>query len=181
MTTSELERVRLLLRTRQVREFTDEPLRDAELEALTDVARWSGSSRNNQPWRFVVIRDRVVIERIHEAGAPQTRSLRTAQQAIAIVLGGDPADVENAFDEGRAAERVLIAAGLLDLAAGVSWVRPSVWPVVGELLGLPPDRFVRTMIALGHPSEDARRSKSAPGDARLPATETVFEERWPQG
>ena len=90
MTTSEHERVRLLLRTRQVREFTDEPLTSAELEALTDVARWSGSSRNNQPWRFIVIRDRAVIERIHVAGAPQTRSLRTAPQAIAIVLGARP-------------------------------------------------------------------------------------------
>ena len=181
MTTSEQARVQTLLRARQVREFTDEPLTGAELQALTDVARWSGSSRNNQPWRFIVVSDRAVIERIHDAGAPQTRSLRTAQQAIAIVLGRDPDDLEDAFDEGRAAERVLIAAGLLGLAAGISWVQPSARPVVGELLGLPPDRFVRTMIAVGHPSEAARRPKSAPGDARLPAAETVFEERWPQG
>ena len=181
MATSEEERVRSVLRARQVREFTDEPLTSAELEALTDVARWSGSSRNNQPWRFIVIRDRAVIERIHEAGAPQTRSLRTAPQAIAIVLGGDPADLEDAFDEGRAAERMLIAAGQLGLAAGISWVRPSAQRVVGELLRLPPDRFVRTVIAIGHPSEAALRPKSAPGDARLPAGDTVFEERWPQG
>lgn len=181
MTTSEHERVRLLLRTRQVREFTDEPLTSAELEALTDVARWSGSSRNNQPWRFIVIRDRAVIERIHVAGAPQTRSLRTAPHAIAIVLGRDPTDLDDTFDEGRAAERMLIAAGLLGLAAGISWVQPSARAVVGDLLGLPPDRFVRTMIAVGHPSEAALRPKSAPGDARLPAAETVFEERWPQG
>ena len=174
-------RVQTLLRARQVREFTDEPLTSAELEALTDVARWSGSSRNNQPWRFIIFGDRAVIDRIHDAGAPQTRSLRTAPQAIAIVLGGDPADLENAFDEGRAAERMLIAAGLLGLAAGISWVRPSARPVVSELLRLPPGRFVRTVIAVGHPSEAARRSKSAPGDARLPAAETVFEERWPQG
>ena len=181
MSTSEHARVERLLRARQVREFTDEPLTAAELEVLTDVARWSGSSRNNQPWRFIVVRDRAVIERIHEAGAPQTRSLRTARQAIAIVLGGDPADLENAFDEGRAAERMLIAAGLLGLAAGISWVGPSARPVVSELLGLPPDRFVRAVVAVGHPSEAARRPKSAPGDARLPAAETVFEERWPQG
>ena len=180
MPTSEHERVRLLLRARQVREFTDEPLTSAELEALTDVARWSGSSRNNQPWRFIVIRDRDVIGLIHRAGAPQTRSLRTVPQAIAIVLGGDPADLEDAFDEGRAAERILIAAGLLGLAAGISWVRPSARTVVGDALGLPADRFVRTIIAVGHPSEAALRPKSAPGDARLPAAETVFEERWPQ-
>ena len=56
---------------------------------------------------------------------PQTRSLLTAQAAIAIVLGGDEGDVEHAFDEGRAAERILIAAGLLGLAAGVAWINPG--------------------------------------------------------
>ena len=76
---------------------------------------------------------------------------------------------------------MLIAAGLLGLAAGISWVRRPLGPWSRELLGLPPDRFVRTMIAVGHPSEAALRPKSAPGDARLPAAETVFEERWPQG
>ena len=55
---------------------------------------------------------------------PQTRSLLTAQAAIAIVLGGDEGDVENAFDEGRAAERILVAAGLLGLAAGIAWINP---------------------------------------------------------
>jgi nitroreductase len=178
--TPEHERVRPLLRTRQVREFTDEPLTAAELEALTDVARWSGSSANNQPWRFVVIHDRGTIAGIREAGQPQTRSLQTAPQAIAIVLTGDPNDIEDAYDEGRAAERVLIAAGLLGLAAGINWINLAARPVVADLLHLPPDRFVRTVIAVGHPTDAALRPKKAHGEARLPASESVFEERWPQ-
>lgn len=174
-------RVRPLLHTRQVREFTDEPPTDEELHALTEVARWSGSSRNSQPWRFIVIRDRATIRGIHDAGAPQTRSLLTAPAAIAIVLAGDPGDLDHAFDEGRAAERLLIAAGMLDLAAGVSWVTLTARPVVADILGLPADHFVRTVVALGHPSEAAKRPKSAPGAARLPASETVLREHWPQG
>jgi len=59
------DRIRPLLRARQVREFTDEPLTDAELEAITDVARWTGSSRNSQPWRFVIIRDPDAVGRLH--------------------------------------------------------------------------------------------------------------------
>jgi nitroreductase len=176
-----LERVRPLLRARQVREFTDEPLTDVELHALTEVARWSGSSRNSQPWRFIAIRDRATIMAIHDAGAPQTRSLLTATAAIAIVLSGDPGDVDHAFDEGRVGERLLVAAGLLGLAAGVAWVTPAAQPVVADLLGLPAEHFVRAVVALGHPSEAARRPKSAPGTARLPASETVFSEHWPQG
>jgi nitroreductase len=175
-----LERVRPLLRTRQIREFTSDPPTEAELDALTEVARWSGSSRNSQPWRFVVIRDRDVLGQVHAAGMPQTRSLLTALAAIAIVLSGDPDDIEHAYDEGRVAERLLVAATSLELGAGIAWIRSDVRPVVADLLGLPPDHFVRTIVVVGHPSEAAKRPKSPPGVARLPAAETVFEERWPQ-
>lgn len=176
-----LERVRPLLRTRQVREFTAEPPTDAELTALTEVARWSGSSRNSQPWRFIVIRDRDVLQRIHAAGLPQTRALLTAPAAIAIVLADDPGDIEHVFDEGRAAERLLVAATLLGLAGGIAWIMTEVRPMVADVLGLPADRFVRTIVVVGHPSEAAKRPKSAPGEARLPASETILSERWPQG
>jgi nitroreductase len=47
-----ITRLRPLLRTRQYREFTGEPVSDEDLRALAQVARWSGSSRNSQPWRF---------------------------------------------------------------------------------------------------------------------------------
>jgi nitroreductase len=174
------QRIRPLLRARQVREFTDQPLTSAELDALTDVARWSGSARNGQPWRFIAIRDIGTVRRIAEAGLPHTRSLQTATAAIAIVMPAEPARaVTEAYDEGRVAERLIVAAGLLELGAGISWVRKEFHEAIAVILGLPPDRTVRTIVALGHPTEAARRSKSAPGQARLPREEVVFEERWP--
>jgi nitroreductase len=173
--------VRPLLRARQVREFTDEPLTDAELGAITDVARWTGSSRNTQPWRFVVIRDRDTIARLHDVGLPQTRALLTAVAVVAIVLPDDPARrAAHTYDDGRAAERMLIAAGLLGLGAGIAWVRSDVADAVRDILGLPADRMVRTLMALGHPTEAALLPKSPPGHARLPRSETVFEERLPE-
>jgi nitroreductase len=175
-----LDTLRPLVRTRQYREFTPEPPTEAELTALTEVARWTGSSRNTQPWRFIVIHDRDVIARIHDAGVPQTRALLTAPVAIAIVLSGDPGDVEHAFDEGRVSERLLIGARLLGLGAGVAWAKEEVRPLIGELLGLPADHFVRTIVVVGHPTEAATHPKSAPGKARRPASEMVFAERWPQ-
>ena len=172
--------IRPLLRVRQVREFTAEPIGAAELDAVADAGRWSGSSRNAQPWRFVVIRDPATLRGIHEAGLPQTRSLATATAAIVIVMpqqsGGG---ISLAYDEGRAAERMLIAASLLGLGAGIAWLRPEVRPAVADLLGVPDDRFIRTLLALGHPTEAARQPKSAPGEARLAREATVFAERWP--
>jgi nitroreductase len=172
--------VRPLLRVRQTREFEPEVPTDEELGAIADVARWSGSSTNTQPWRFIVIRDREVIARIHEAGMPQTRSLATAPAAIAIVLPDDDDAVSYAYDEGRAAERMLIAASFLGLAAGIAWVMPHVRGVVADLLGLPADRFVRTIVVVGHPTERSRAPKNPPGKARLPREEVIFEGRWPK-
>lgn len=172
--------VRPLLQARQVREFTDAPVDPRALDAIADAARWSGSSRNSQPWRFIVIRDRGTLRRLAELGLPQTRSLATAGAAVAIVLRQQPGSgISHAYDEGRAAERILTAASLVGLGAGVAWLRSEVRPAAGDLLGLPEDRFVRTVVAVGHPTDSAQRPKSAPGQARLPRDETVFWERWP--
>ncbi len=172
--------VRPLVGTRQYREFTMEPPTDAELEAITDVARWSGSSENSQPWRFLVIRSGVTIRRLADAGMPQTRSLQTATAAVAIVLPDDPKRaVSYAYDEGRVAERMLVAAGMIGLGAGIGWIRPVFLVTVREILGLPDDRLVRTIVALGHPTDAARAPKSAPGMGRRRREDVVAEERWP--
>ncbi len=177
--TSPADTVRPLLRVHQVREFTGDPVSADALDAIADAARWSGSGGNSQPWRFVILRSVETLRAIAAAGLPQTRSLQTAAAAVAIVLPEDKGKgIANAFDEGRAAERMLIAASSLDLGAGIGWILPPVRPVVASLLGLPEGRFVRTIVALGHPSAAARRPKSKHGEARLPREETVFYEKW---
>lgn len=175
------ERVRPLLRVRQVREFSNRKVARPELDAIADVARWSGSSTNTQPWRFIVLTSPETIGLIADAAMPQTRPLRTAVAAIAIVLPEDAGRaVMHAFDEGRAAERILAAASALGLGAGISWILPDRRDAVRNILGVPADHFVRTMVAIGHPTEAAQQPKSAPGTARLPRAEVVFEDRWPQ-
>jgi nitroreductase len=180
VSTNPADRLRPLRQTRQVREFTAEPVEKEALDAIADAARWSGSSSNSQPWRFVVVTDEAVLRRLAAIGLPQTRSLQTATAAIAIVLPADDGhEVGHAYDEGRAAERILIAAGMLDLGAGIAWILSGIRSEVGEILGLPADRMIRTIVALGHPSDAARQPKAAPGKARLPREETIFNERWP--
>ncbi|HEX5038713.1 MAG TPA: nitroreductase family protein [Candidatus Limnocylindria bacterium] len=173
--------VRPLLRVRQVREFTDAAVDDAKLDALADAGRWSGSARNSQPWRFIVVTDPGTLRAMADAGMPQTRSLATAPTAIAIVMPRDEdrSAVSQTYDEGRAAERILVAATLLGLGAGIAWVRSDVREAMGGLLNVPEDRYVRTIVAVGYPTDAAKRPKTAPGEARLPRSEMVFRERWP--
>jgi len=167
-------RIKPLLRTRQYREFTDEPISDDEIQALVNVARWSGSAGNSQPWRFIVVRDIPTLRRLAELGHPQTRSLTTAMAAIAITLPDDAnRTTVDAYDEGRVAERLLIAATMLGLGAGIGWVRQENRAPIGELLGVPDGRYVRTIMAIGHPSERARELKTQTGEARIPLEKLV--------
>src|SRR4051794_468055 len=105
MTSDPREILRPLRRTRQIREFEPRPVDPALLADNDHVARWPASSRNPQPWQFLVITAPSALRAFHEAGLPQTRGLLTAPAAIAIVLPADPGRaVHDAYDDGRAAE-----------------------------------------------------------------------------
>jgi nitroreductase len=173
--TSPRDVLRPLRQVRQYRQFTDEPITDDQLRAILDVARWTGSGNNWQPWRFIVLRDRDRIQELSAAGLPQTRSLRTAPVVVAVTLPELPdRQLSLAYDEGRCVERILIAASMIGLGAGISWVRPEVKEALEQIIGVPEDRFVRTMIAVGHPTEEARALKNPGQPARLPLDEVLL-------
>lgn len=162
-----------LRRTRQVREFTSEPVSDAELHELLSVARWTGSSTNWQPWRFGLIRDRQRQARLAEL-APYARHAAGAAAVIAIVMPGERPEWE-AYDEGRCAERILVGATALGLGAGIGWVTGRRREEVRELLGLTEPAYVRTVVSIGHPTADAAKPKAPPGKARRPLAELMIE------
>jgi nitroreductase len=165
--------LRALRRTRQVRQFTNEPVTETDLSAILEVARWSGSSMNRQPWTFIVIRDPADRDLLAEL-APAAKHVARAAMAIAIAMSGNNPEWD-AYDEGRAAERILVAAGALDLGAGIGWAPETSRPKVAAFLGLTAPAFVRTIISLGHPTEAAQQPRSAPGTARRPIAELVRE------
>jgi nitroreductase len=51
---------------RTVRAFTDAPVPDEDLHRILDAARLAPSSGNQQPWHFLVVRDRVTLDRLHD-------------------------------------------------------------------------------------------------------------------
>ena len=165
--------LRALRRTRQVRQFTEEPVDDEALQAILEVARWTGSSQNQQLWTFLVVRDRAIRERIGEV-TRYARYVGKAPLAIAIVMPGEDLETD-AYDEGRAAERILIAANALGLGAGIGWTDGEERAIVGSLLGVNPPAFVRTIMSVGHPTEAAMQKRSGPGTGRRPLEEFVRE------
>src|SRR6185437_11320487 len=53
---------------RAVRQFTDQPLPDEAIQAILEAGRRAQSSKNDQPWRFVVVRDRATLAQLAQCG-----------------------------------------------------------------------------------------------------------------
>jgi nitroreductase len=128
---------------------------------------------NRQSWSFILVRRRADLEHLAEL-APNAKHVAGAAVAIAIAMGGDNPEWD-AYDEGRVAERILIAAGALGYGAAIGWAIEAFRPRVAEVLHLTSPAFVRTIISLGHPSAAGRAPKSAPGAARRPLEDLVRE------
>jgi len=165
-------------KVRQARLFEPKAVPDDVLNELLEVARWTGSSRNTQPWHFVVVRDKAVLRELSQLRDP-INWVADAAVAIAVVLDGVGASESESYDEGRVTERVLIAAKLLGLGGGTAWYLSDENEArAKELLGIPVERTARSMIVLGYPTTtvDHRPNKNTPG--RKPMVEIVSYERF---
>jgi nitroreductase len=164
-----------LRKVRQVRAFTDEPVNDEQLQALLEVAQWTGSSQNTQPWHFIVIQDKDQLDKLSRVRGESIRWAATAPLAIALVISAK-GEISGAFDEGRVTERLMIAARLLGLGAGTAWYGDEQQrSAAKELLGIPPELTARSMVVIGHP-DPAAAKKSATG-GRKPLSELVSYDR----
>jgi nitroreductase len=140
-----------------VRRFAPRLIPDDVLRDILEVARWTGSSKNTQPWHLVVVRERETLRALAECG-PFAGHLAGAQAAIALVMD----DGNRRFDEGRLAEHLMLAAW----AHGVGSCIGSLYPDANAqrargLLGVPAKRWLHTAISLGYPADEHATRLSA--------------------
>ncbi len=170
--------IHFLKRLRAVRQFRPDTVPQEVVDAVLDVAHWSGSASNLQPWEFVVIRNRETLRALasvegfasHLAGAPL---------GIVLVMAGEHGRVEHeTYDEGRLSERIMLAAAAHGVGSCIGWFRGRGMAGAKTILGIPPERLVRTAISLGYPDEEARRARPKRTQARKPLADLVHEERY---
>ncbi len=166
----------LLRGVRNVRQFRSEPVPDTVVDDILDVARWSGSAMNRQPWEFVVVREPATVRAL-AATSPTIGWVAGAPLAIVVVMAGEVPELEG-FDEGRVSERILLAARAHGLGAGLGWFpNGAARAAVKALLGVPERRGLRTIVAVGYPDVEAGTDRQ-PGPARKPLSELVHSERY---
>jgi nitroreductase len=157
---------RLLRSLRAVRRFAADPLPEDVLLDVLDVARWTGSSKNTEPWHLIVVRERSALQSLAKCG-PYAGHLANAPLGIALVMD----DGNQRFDEGRLAQNLMLAAW----AHGVGSCIGSLYPDPNvrrakELLGVPASKWLHTSISFGYPADPQalRLSANRGGLAEVP-------------
>jgi len=145
----------VILSRRSIRQYTDEPVSEQLVKELLEAAMSAPSAKNQQPWHFIVIRDRATLGKIPEFH-PYSQMLLQAQVAI-VVCGDEQLEVSKgnwAQDCSAATQNILLAAHAKGLGAvwlGVYPREERVGPLK-ELLGIPESVIPLSIVSIGYPA-----------------------------
>lgn len=137
---------------RSVREFTAEPILDEDFEQLLEAARWAPSGLNNQPWRFMKVKDRTIIEKL--SMLTKYRGVVAGAAAIIVVFLDNAEMYDRTKDlqsTGAAIQNMLLAAH--ERGLGATWLGEILnkREEVEALLEVPEDLELMAVVVLGHP------------------------------
>ena len=133
------------VRTRlTVRQYKSDPVPDDVVMKLLKAAQWAPSSRNLQPWLFIVVRDRDTLREIGSV-ASSGSFIADAPMAIAIAMEHDADRPE--LDAGRTLQQIELVAweeGLGTCFVGLRVEEQN--RKVKDILGIPNDLELITIL-----------------------------------
>ena len=169
---------------RSVREYQSRPVKEEDIAAICEAARWAPSACNAQTWRFVAVTDRALIDRLcDEALRPVIRN-KWLRQAPLIIVGCSQLDIVAnrigtrvtgieyyQIDLGIAMEHMVLKATELGLGTCyVGWFKED---KVKGILRIPERVRVSALLAVGYAADTPPAKRS-----RKPLSKILFSETW---
>jgi nitroreductase len=158
------QRLSVLFSRRSVRNYSGEPVSEADVKALLEAGMAAPSASNRKPWHFVAVTERAQLDRLSSIH-PYGKMLSTAGLCIGVCGDRDISPYFWVQDCSAATENILVAAAMLGLGAVWLGVHPRAEREVElkQFLGIPENVSLLCLIAVGHPAE-------------LPAARTQYDE-----
>lgn len=153
---------------REIRDYLEKPIPGESLNRILEAGRLAPSSKNSQPWHFVVIRDKETLAKISEL-TPTGEHIAKAPLAIAVLM--DSAKLPE-IDGTRAIQNMVLAAW--GLGIGACWVANFYEDGVKDVLGAPQRMKLITVMPFGYPTQPKTKRKKI----RKPIEEIVHYEKF---
>jgi len=160
---------------RAVRKFQDKSLPEDVIHAILNAGRRSQSSKNEQTWQFIAIRDKSILKSLSECGT-WAGHLAGAALGVAILTPDPEGKFQIMFDAGQSAAFMQLAAWEL----GVGSVPASIYEheKARGILGFPSEWHLRVALSFGYPAEEEKLSAAPKKGGRRSLDEIVHWDRW---
>lgn len=146
-----------ILTRRSIRKFLSTPVSDDDIDTILKAAMHAPSAANKQPWGFIIVKDRKLLDKIPEIH-PYAKMAQEASVAI-IVCGDTRRSDDRGFwvqDCAAASQNILLAANSLGL--GSVWCgiypRQDLYEKFQEMFNLPKEVYPVSFIPIGYPAEE---------------------------
>ena len=151
--------IQLLEKRRSIRKYQKKRIETEKIDVLVEAALRPPSSRGLQPWEFVLVSKRDLLEKLSKAREHGSFFLKDAQ--LAIVICADPKKTD-VWVEDSSIAAVFIQLAAESVGLGSCWVQvrermhdasKSASAYVSEILNIPSGLTVECMIGIGYPDE----------------------------
>ncbi len=160
---------------RVVRKFLDRALDDDVVRIILNAGRRSASSKNEQTWQFIAVREKEILRALSNCGEWATH-LAGAALGVAILTPEPTAKFQTMFDAGQAAAFMQLAAWEM----GIGSCPASIYEPekARAILGFPAEWHLRIALSFGYPADETKISAAPKKGGRRELEEIVHWEKW---
>lgn len=151
-----METLQAILTRRSIRKFINKEITEEHVIKLLEAAMYAPSARNTQPWHFIVISDRKLLDQIPHLH-PYADMCYEAPLAIMVCgdLNLEKMEGYIAINCAAATQNILLAAH--DLGLGAVWLgvypRKERMEALSKFFNIPQNIIPVSLIAIGYPAE----------------------------
>jgi len=136
-----------------VRAFQDKPVLQETIRRIAEAAWLTASSQNGQPWHFIVVEDRSMIQKL---GSLVRTGSYISQAAFAVIVGMEKSQFA-VSDASRAIQSMILTAW--SEGVGSNWTGFHGLTGVNSPFGIPPEIEILAVVPFGYPVKKIGKGK----------------------
>jgi nitroreductase len=149
----------LIQRRRSIRKYVEKPVETEKIDAVIEAALRAPSSRGFNPWEFVVVTEKGLLEKLSKSKPHGASFLKNAPLGIVVCADPEKCDV---WVEDASIASIFIHLAAESIGLGSCWIQirkrmhdqtTSAQAYVRGLLNIPKNLNVESIVAIGYPDE----------------------------
>ncbi|MFW9938537.1 MAG: nitroreductase family protein [Candidatus Thorarchaeota archaeon] len=145
---SEISGLELLKTRRSIRSYDERPIEENILKEIFEATKWCFSAVNRQPWSFIVIRNKELIQKI---AMECTTGPFASQAPVLVAVVGDKEIQPDWYIHDLSFVTLQLALSAWAFGIGTCWIGIFNRDVIHKLLNLTEKDYLMTIMPLGYP------------------------------